>query len=65
MYTETDRAVLDKLLRRFGSRRLSQVEQLSEHGYRARLVGGEIVLAMAAPDGAVAVWTPEGPECGA
>ena len=48
----------------YGPEQLREVERLSTYNYRARLAGGEIVLAVVRGDGSLALierrWTDEG-----
>lgn len=43
----------------YGPEQLREVERLSTYNYRARLAGGEIVLAVVRGDGSLALIEPE------
>ena len=51
--------VSDQLMGLYGPEQLSEVERLSTYNYRARLAGGEIVLAVVRGDGSLALIEPE------
>ena len=47
--------VSDQLMGLYGPEQLREVERLSTYNYRARLAGGEIVLAVVRGDGSLAL----------
>ncbi len=51
--------VSDQLMGLYGPEQLREVEHLSTYNYRARLAGGEIVLAVVRGDGSLALIEPE------
>ena len=51
--------VSDQLMGLYGPEQLREVERLSTYIYRARLAGGEIVLAVVRGDGSLALIEPE------
>ena len=51
--------VSDQLMGLYGPELLREVERLSTYNYRARLAGGEIVLAVVRGDGSLALIEPE------
>lgn len=51
--------VSDQLMGLYGPKQLREVERLSTYNYRARLAGGEIVLAVVRGDGSLALIEPE------
>ena len=51
--------VSDQLMGLYGPEQLREVERLSPYNYRARLAGGEIVLAVVRGDGSLALIEPE------
>ena len=51
--------VSDQLMGLYGPEQLREVERLSTYNYRARLAGGEIVLAVVRGDGSLALIEPE------
>ena len=60
MTTMTTQAnVSDQLMGLYGPEQLREVERLSTYNYRARLAGGEIVLAVVRGDGSLALIEPE------
>ena len=52
--------VSDQLVGLYGPEQLREVERLSTYNYRARLAGGEIVLAVVRGDGSLALIEPSG-----
>lgn len=50
--------VSDQLMGLYGPEQLREVERLSTYNYRARLAGGEIVLAVVRGDGSLALIEP-------
>ena len=53
-------AVTEQLVARFGPEKLRQVEQLSEHFFRARLRDGSMAMAIVQPEGQVMIRELEG-----
>ena len=51
--------VSDQLMGLYGPEQLREVERLSTYNYRARLAGGEIVLAVVRGDGSLVLIEPE------
>lgn len=51
--------VSDQLMGLYGPEQLREVERLSTYHYRARLAGGEIVLAVVRGDGSLVLIEPE------
>ena len=51
--------VSDQLMGLYGPEQLREVERLSTYNYRARLAGGEIVLAEVRGDGSLVLIEPE------
>ena len=51
--------VSDQLMGLYGPEQLREVERLATYNYRARLAGGEIVLAVVRGDGSLALIEPE------
>lgn len=51
--------VSDQLMGLYGPEQLMEVERLSTYNYRARLAGGEIVLAVVRGDGSLVLIEPE------
>lgn len=51
--------VSDQLMGLYGPEQLREVERLSTYNYRARLAGGEIVLAVVRGDRSLALIEPE------
>lgn len=51
--------VSDQLMGLYGPEQLREVERLSTYNYRARLAGGEIVLAVIRGDGSLVLIEPE------
>ena len=49
----------DQLMGLHGPEQLREVERLSTYNYRARLAGGEIVLAVVRGDGSLVLIEPE------
>lgn len=48
-------AVTEQLVARYGPQKLRQVEQLSEHFFRARLRDGSMAMAIVQPEGQVVI----------
>lgn len=48
-------AVTEQLVARYGPEQLRQVEQLSEHFFRARLRDGSMAMAIVQPEGQVVI----------
>ena len=51
--------VSDQLMGLYGPEQLREVERLSTYNYRARLAGGEIVLAVALGEGSLKLIGPQ------